>query len=271
MYSRGKIIAKLVYALDQMHCQQNIGDILITANKDVAYNSEAFAQALRKFKSKILHKLFASGASVITRSDNGRLHCHIAATISDKCTQFDWISFEQSERYYKLYTKYKSKADLLFYKYYTKKYRDSLPQSWKVINRKLTIAGKRYKLGRVFLTPIRKNTTAYKWYLVGNVPRKRDKRDSGLHFFNSWGLQTAQQFQLSNKYTACYRDKLRKFCQGLQLTSENYNIYLRSILGKSWYFKIKDMVKDVDSLNHDQKLRYANLQSALNMHILRSL
>lgn len=268
MYSRGKNIAKLVAGLNHLSCQLKVGDILITANRD-AYNGIEFNRKLGTFK-KVLERFTSKGMWIVTRSDSNRIHCHIAAEMSSMCTNFDWVSFEESEKYYKLYRKYRYKADLKFYRYFTVKYRRSLPKDWQHINHRLMSAGKRLGLGRVFLIPIRKNLKAYKWYLVSNVPYKRDRRDKGVHFFQSWGIGKTGKFQLSNSYTRSYRERLKKFAQGLQLTSNSYNISLRSVLGLSWYFKIKDLVRDIDSLSRDQQERYENLKSALRIHLLRS-
>jgi hypothetical protein len=269
MYFRGKIIAKLVYGLDQLSCQAGLGDILVTAKHADAYDGKTFSKKLREFNKNVLRKLFPKGVGVVTRSSGGRLHFHVACNMPGLCASFDWISFEQSERYFKLYKKTKSNADLNFYRYYTAKYRRSLPKDWQVINRKLMQAGKRYGLGRVFLTPIRKNKTAYKWYLVSNVPYKRDTRDKGVHFFLSWGVNRAVRFQVLNKYTKEYRSKLNKFSTDLQLNSENYTMYLRGVLGSNWYYQISDLIKDINNLNISQQRRYRELQNTLRIHQLR--
>jgi hypothetical protein len=185
-------------------------------------------------------------------------------------TSFDWTSFEQSEHYYKLYKTYNHRKDLEFFRYFTKKYRKSLPIEWQKINTKLMVAGKRYGLGRVFLTPVRKNMNAYKWYLVSNIPYKRDTRDEGIHFLTSWGMNGMGGFQVINKYTCSYRDRLKRFAQSLQLNSENYNISLRSVLGTRWFFRIKDIIRDFDKLSPIQQIQYNELQEAVRTHILRS-
>lgn len=270
MYSRGKIISKLVFGLDQLSCQQKVGDILVTAAHVDAYDGVNFPRKLRHFYKDVLRKLFTKGVSVVTRSDGNRLHVHIAAEMPSLCTSFDWISFEQAERYYELFKKTKTREDLKFYQYYLKKFRRSLPIDWQLINRKLMAEGKKYGLGRVFLTPVRKNLKALKWYLVSNVPYKRDPRDKGVHFFLAWGIKRANGFQIVNKYTRAYRAKLKKFAQGLQLNDQNYNITLRSVLGSNWYFKVSELVKYIDSLTEEQQLRYENLQRTVRTHLLRS-
>lgn len=270
MYSRGKTIAKLVNSLSQFSCQQEVGDILITATRDNAYNGTLFSQALTNFRKNILRRLFAKGVSIVTRSDRNRLHCHIAAQMPSKCVTFDWTSFEQAEHYYRLFKQYRGKTDLQFYRYFTTKYRRSLPQDWQDINRKLMLAGKKYGLGRVFLTPVRKNMTALKWYFVGNIPYHRDTRDEGIHYLVSWGMTAITNFQVYNKYTTEYRNRLRKFCTGLQLDSNNYNITLRSVLGRRWHYKIKDIIHNIDKLSTNQSAQYNELRNIVDTHILRS-
>jgi hypothetical protein len=270
MYSRGRTIARLIFGLDQLPCQQKVGDILVTAIRSQAYDGAAFATNLNNFRKRILQPLFSKGVSIVTRSDSGRMHSHIAAEMPSLCSDFDWTSFEQSEHYYRLYQQYKGKDDLKFYRYFTAKYRRSLPKDWQDINTKLMIAGKRYGLGRVFLTPIRKNLKAYKWYLVSNVPWKRDKRDSKIHYLSCWGMKSTGKFQVLNKFTNDYRRKISKFVQGLHLDSENYNICLRSMLGQRWFFRIKELIRNIDSLSVIQQIQYDELKSSIRTHILRS-
>jgi hypothetical protein len=214
--------------------------------------------------------MFEKGVSIVTRSSSGRLHCHIAVEISEPCRTFDWTAFDEAERYYNLYKGYRDKSDLKFYRYYTKKYRASMPRSWRNINARLMGAGKKYGLGRVFLTPVRKNMQALKWYYVSNIPRKRDTRDKGIQYFTSWGLQKTSGFQVVNRYTQEYRRKVRKFSTGLQLNSENYNISLRSVLGRRWYFKCKDLISDIDKLSTRQVMQYNELRASLQTYLLRS-
>jgi len=269
MYSRSNTIAKLVYGLDQLSCQQSIADILVTADAKQAYDGQQFNNRLTTFKNTALYRSFARGVTVITRSRSGRLHCHIAVDMSERCTSFDWLSFDESERYFNLYKKYGSKHDLSFYKYYTSKYRRSMPLSWQRANRRIMQLAKRHGLGRVYLTPIRKNLNAYKWYMVSNIPHRKDKRDSKLRYFNSWGMRRAGRLQVINKYTRSYRERVKLFAQGLQLSSENYSICLRSVLGRGWYFKIRDILADIHDHSPEQVLRYNTLKQSLEMHRLR--
>jgi hypothetical protein len=185
-------------------------------------------------------------------------------------TNFDWVAFEQSERYYNLYKHFKDKDSLKFYNYYTKKYRNSLPTTWQVINSKLMSIGKKLGLGRIFLTPIRKNLTAYKWYLVSNVPYKREKRDKYIRFFFSWGMAVVDKCQILNKYTKAYRNKLKSFAEGLQLTSESYNMVLRDVLGNSWHYRVNELIKHIDSLDSLELIKYNELKSTVALHLLRS-
>jgi hypothetical protein len=268
MYSRGKTVERLIYSLSQFSLPEKVGDILITADKQ-AYNGRSFADNLYQFKQKCMRKLLPKGVSVVTRSGSGRLHSHIAVEMPEPCLDYDWISFDLAEFYYKLYLKWKSSEDLELYKYFTKKYNLSLPASWQNINVKLMKAGKLYGLGRVFLTPVRKNMKAYQWYLVSNIPDKREESDKGIQYMASWGLRKAVKFQVLNRFTADYRRRLKLFCSGLQLNSENYNIVLRDVLG-SWYYKCKDLIRDIDHLSADQLHEYKDLHSAIAIHLLRS-
>lgn len=268
MYSRGKTIAKLVNGMDQFKDQSRVGDILVTARVN-AYNGVAFADNLNLFR-RCMQKLFKKGLTVVTRSDSGRLHCHIAVELDDSCSDFDWVAWKQAERYYDLYSAFQSSSDLKFYVYYTKKYRASLPESWRKLNLKLMAAGKKYGLGRISITPVRKNLTAMKWYYVSNIPYKRDLRDKGVRYYSSWGLESINGFQILNKYTRGYWARLRKFSEGLQLNSENYNICLRSVLGRRWFFRCKDLIKDIDKLSTAQVMEYNELRSAIQLHLLRS-
>lgn len=268
MYSRGKTIAKLVNSIDQFSCQTKVGDILITAGRD-AYNGQTFAQNLKAMK-RTLHKTFAKGVSVVTRSDAGRLHCHVAVELAESCKDYDWTSFNEAERYYLLYKTFRGKEDLRFFRYYTKKYRASLPKSWKEINHKLMALGKKHGLGRVFLTPVKKNMQALKWYYVSNIPYTRDDRDRHIQYFTAWGMSKIVGFQVVNKYTKDYRSKLRRFAEGLQLNSENYNISLRSVLGRRWYFNCKDLIRDIEKLSHSQVTQYHEIREAVQTHQLRS-
>lgn len=269
MYSRSKTIARLINSLSQLSCQQSTGDILITASKLDGYNGLEFTSKLRKLKQTTLQKLLPKGVSVVTRSDSGRVHCHIAAELPDKCIDFNWTAFEESERYYKIYKDTKDRKALEFYRYFTAKYRRSMPASWQSINRKLMIAGKKYGLGRIFLIPIRKNMKAYQWYLVGNVPYKRDQRDGKLKYVNSWGMPKTSKFQVINKFTTDYRNRLKYFCQGLQLTSENYSIVLRNVLGQSWYYRTSDIIKHIYHLPLDLNVKYNEIKNSIRIHLLR--
>jgi hypothetical protein len=214
--------------------------------------------------------MISKGLSIVTRSDKGRMHCHIAAEMPSMCRDFDWTAFDEAERYYKLFRVYHSRKDLEFYKYFTKKYRASLPKDWQLINRKLMTMGKRYGLGRVFLTPVRKNMQALKWYLVSNIPYRRDIRDKGIHYFDSWGLEKIHGFQIVNKFTLDYRRRLARFAKGLQLTNDSYNLILRSVLGRRWYYRVEDLIKHIDNLSPNQLLQYQDLQITVNTHLLRS-
>ena len=270
MHSRGKIITRLIYGLGQLSSQASTGDILITAARSSAFNGVEFSKAINLFKQRVLRRLFTKGVAVVTRSDFGRLHSHVAVDMLVPGFDFDWLSFDQSESYYKLYKKYKTRDYLKLYRYFTVKYRRSLPAEWQVINHKLMAAGKKYGLGRIFLTPIRKNMTAYKWYLVSNVPYKRETTDKGLHFFYSWGMKTTGQFQVISNFTSSYRTRLKQFAQGLLLTPENYIIILRSVLGKSWYFRTKDIIKNIENLSPELARQYNELKSSINTYFLRA-
>ena len=267
-YSRGKTVARLVYSMDQFSCQSKVGDILVTAARN-AYDGPSFVTSVNKLKKEI-RKLFEKGVSIVTRSDAGRLHVHIAVQLPVSCTSFDWNSFEESERYYGLYKTFRDAKDLRFFRYYTKKYRSSMPPEWIKANRKLMLLGKRYGLGRVFLTPVRKNLPALKWYYVGNIPYTRDDRDKGIHYFTNWGMKNISGFQVLNKFTKTYRRRLSKFCQGLQLTSNDYNILLRSVLGRRWYYKCKDLIANVESMSAEQTAEYNELKSAVRTYLIRS-
>ena len=270
MYSRGKTIAKLINSIDQFSCQNEVGDILVTATRTNSYDGRAFAENLTNFRKNVLRKLFNKGVSIVTRSDKNRLHCHIATQMPSKCTTFDWISFSEAERYYKLYKQFKGKQDLRFYRYYTTKYRRSLPKDWQIINHKLMAAGKKYGLGRVFLTPVRKNMSALKWYYVGNIPYRRDTRDEGIHYLVSWGMDSINNFQVYNKYTTEYRNRLMRFAQGLHLNDTDYTITLRSVLGRRWHYKVKDLIQNIDNLTIEQSIKYKELRSAIDTYLLRS-
>jgi len=270
MYSRGKTIAKLVHGLAQLPVQQLIGDILITASRTDAYDGVSFATTLRNFRQNVLRKLLPKGVGIITRSLNGRLHWHLAVQMPVTAPAFDWTSFEESERYFHLYQTYKSRKDLQFYHYYTRKFRTSLPLEWRKINQQLMIEGKKHGLGRVFLTPVRKNLQAFRWYLVGNVPYRKDDRDKGLQYFTSWGLKRMSKCQLLSHYTADYRRHIKRFAEGLQLSEDSYKITLRSVLGRYWYFRIKDLVRDIDHFSMNQAARYDQIRESLSLHILRS-
>ena len=144
-----------------------------------------------------------------------------------------------------------------------------MPKEWRKINERLMIAGKKFGLGRVFLTPVRKNLQAFRWYLVGNVPYKKDPRDKGLQYFTSWGLRKMGKGQLINHWTEDYRRRLKRFAEGLQLNNDSYNITLRSVLGRRWYFKVKDLIRDIDHLTMNQTAEYRQIQESIRTHVLR--
>lgn len=270
MYSASRTRAKLVYLLDQLVPQNCVADILITAERTASFNGPEFAAQYNKFQRNTLRTLFKSGVSVITRSTRGRLHSHTAVLMHASHAEFDWYSFDQSEHYYNLYTQTRNKHDLQLYAHFLRKYRRSLSPEWQHANRVLMRSAKRHGLGRVFMTPVRKNMQAYKWYVVGNLPKRREHRDAGIHYLRSWGLESINGFQPINKHTVEYRRKLAKFCTGLQLTSEDYNIYLRNALGRRWYYKVTDLVRDIDNLTLAQQQDYHMLRQTLGTYRLRT-
>ena len=270
MYARSKLIAKFVSGFDQLNNGAALGDILITSQRTDEYNGQAFNTKLRTFLNRVIHRQFKAGLSIVTRSDKNRLHCHVAVQAPCPLIGFDWLSFEQSERYFKLYQQFKQKEDLNFYAYYTRKYRKSMPRLWQKASSRITALAKHYGLGHARLVPIRKNMNAYKWYLVGNIPYKRDNRDKGLHYFTSWNLDTIKDFQVVNKYTRDFRRRLGKLATSLQLTSENYNIKLKACLGRHWFCRCEDLIKDIDDLDQHQQLKLNLLRQTIATYTLRT-
>lgn len=270
MYARSRLIAKFVNGFDQLNSGSVIADILITSVRTEEFDSDEFNGRLRKFRKRVLQRIFPKGLCIITRSDSNRLHCHCAVQTDIPVAAFDWDSFEESERYYALYRQFKDRRDLDFYKYYTRKYMKSLPKEWRVKLLRVSAGARHYGLGRARMVPVRKNMNAYKWYLVGNIPKRREPRDKGLQYYTNWGVDRIKDFQVINKFTMAYRSKLKAFSIGLQLESDNYNIILRNALGTRWFCRCEDLIRDIHKLSPSQADRYRMLQHTIKMYQLRS-
>lgn len=269
MYNRKKYREKLYYALSQLPCTAEIGDILITAARSESYNSETFRKKITELHAT-LKTLFPAGAYIVTRSDEGRLHAHVAVKMPVSSLEYDWVAFDQAKFFYFLYKKDRSGHHLEKYRYYKEKHEASLPEQWQLMNKKLMAIGEKLGLGRIFMTPIRKNKECYTYYLTSNIPKTRQERDKYLHIFYSWGLQKTGKFQVRDTYTADYRRKLKKIVEGLQLTDENYTMTLRSMLGAKWHSRIEDIVRYADNLPAALETKYTELKSAIALHLLRS-
>ena len=265
MYSRCKTVAKFVESFHALNRGAPIADILITSVRHEEYCSRSFNAKIRKFISHVLRHMFPRGLSIVTRSDKDRLHCHMAVQLDTPMPDFDWVSFEESERYYSLYKASKDRRHLNFYRYYTRKYMNSLPAIYRKMTLRLMAGAKRYGLGHCRMVPVRKNMDAYKWYLVKNIPKRRHRRDKGLQYLSSWGLPTTKDFQVLNKYTIDYRRRLKLFSMGLQLTPENYSMMLRNAIGVRWFCRCKDLIRDIDNLAPHQVSSYESIRTALDM------
>ena len=270
MYARSKIVVKLVSAFEQLDDGSALADILITSLRTTEYDGQEFNKRLRKFMRQVVHRNFGAGLSIVTRSDADRLHCHVAVKAPVPCADFDWTSWDESKRYLELYKKSKNRKDLGFYKYYTNKFRTSMPSEWQKLSRRLSAAAKTYKLGYIKIIPIRKIPEAYKWYLVKNIPKKRDDRDKGLHYFTSWNLETTGKFQVINRFTTDFRRRLALVAQRLQLSAGTYNMILRNALGNSWFCRIEEFIKDIDQLTPEQHNRLQDIAYSINTYRLRS-
>ena len=241
-----------------------------------AYSIEEFNRKLQSLQSHVLSKLFSCGLRVVARSDSGRLHCHAAVALGFATDGFDWRSFDEAERWYKLYKSSGERATLKWYVYYTQLYRASMPEQLRDLNHTLVIKAKKYGFGRIFILPIRKNSDALKWYLVGNIPKKRQKRDAGVHFFTSWGLAKTGKFKTLSRPYNDYRDRLKLFAEGLHLTADNYNMVLRTILGNNWHWKCRDYIKHIAMLPEGlflppcHKDGYEELRKTIKQHLVRT-
>ena len=270
MYSRGSIIARVVYAFDTLENHaQLLGDLLVTVDTN-QYSSREFNANFRSFQTHVLSKMFPSGLRVVTRSEGGRIHCHAAVALNVDASQFDWPCFYAAERWYKIYRQVRTKESLQQYKRFTKKFRESMPEELKQINRELKVKARNYGFGRAMVLPVRINNDALKWYLVKNVPRKRQERDKGVHYFASWGLPKASNFKvLSPRYNQ-YRANLRAFAQSLGLTAENYNTVLKEALGNNWHWQCREVIKFMDALPPHLLDKQDSLKQTIRQHLLRS-
>ena len=270
MYARTRLVARYANSFDQLNTGCVIADLLITSVRTEEFDGPTFNRRLKRFKNKVLQPLFSRGISIVTRSDANRLHCHCAVETTIPVDSFDWLSFEESERYYQLYKTFGDKSDLRFYRYYSTKYLKSLPVEWRQQLHRMRAQAKHYGLGRLSVVPVRKNMTAYKYYLMGNIPRRRDPRDKGMQYLTTWGLDSVKDFQVLNRHTRAFRERLKTFSMGLQLTSENYNIILRDALGTHWFCRCEELIRDIHQLTPDQQIRYRQMQTTINMYRLRS-
>lgn len=126
-----------------------------------------------------------------------------------------------------------------------------------------------YGFGHVKLLPVRKNNQAFKYYLVGNVPKKRAARDKGIHFLSCWNLDPPTKFKVLTREYNGYRRRLKAFCLGLGLTEGNYKESLTAVLGTGWHWQCKDLIKEIDNLGI-LEIRYEDLKTTLRRHLLRS-
>jgi hypothetical protein len=269
MYNRKEYVEKLKTAFTGLSCPAQIGDILITAVRKESYDSKAFGDKITKLHST-LKLLYPKGVYVVTRADEGKMHAHVAVEMPEMSLSFDWIAFDQSEFYYKLYCKTKKRADLDFHRQYKAKYEDSLPESWRTSNEQLMAIGEELGLGRIFMTPVRKTQDAYMYYLIGNIPLSRQARDKYIRFFYSWKLPTQGKCMTIDQYTNSYRRRLKKIVEGLQLSDETFRMTLRAMLGDRWYYRIKELIQFADNLPPELETKYKELKSAVALHVLRS-
>ena len=279
VYSRKATEVKLEYAFDLLEgaCVA-IVDILITADRGrrEAYDIGEFLTRLYSFQTNVLCKLFPRGLRVIARSGGGRIHSHAAVAFMFSTDGVDWCSFDQAERWYKLYKATGDRNMLKWFKYYTKLYRASEPVELRELNRILRLKAKKYGFGRIFALPIRKNSQALKKYLVKNLPYTRQPRDRGVHFFTSWGLAKTGKFKVTTKYYNSYRYRLELFATGLNLTPDDYNDVLKTILGNNWHWKCREYIAQITKLHGHVFLPphlqdgYEQLRRTVIQYIVRS-
>ena len=277
MYSRSVIISKLVYGYEELaKASVSIGDVLITVDADAAFKSDVFAKRLRNLQTHVLSNLFEAGVKVVTRSEKGRLHCHAAVRLNFEIHGFDWSSFDQAKRWYELYRSTRQKSCLRWYRFYKRAYETSMPEQLKSINQELKQRARIYGFGHVFILPIRKNSEALKWYLVKNVPHTRQKRDSKIHYFTSWGLETTGKFKHMTPRYNDYRDRLKQFCLSLKLVHDNYQPVLKELLGPQWHWQCRKYIKYiVPSLNGEflpvsLQASYEELRRTVRQHLIRT-
>jgi hypothetical protein len=277
VYSRSQTITKIVAGFEALKASSvSIGDIMTSVDRDAAFDSQKFRKLQRSFQTHVLSKEFAHGLRITTRSDRGRLHSHYAVALPFKVEGFDWDSFEQSERWFKLYKSSGEKSCLRWYKFYTKAYRRSMPDELRKLNHRLMLKAKKYGYGHIRVLPVRKNDEAYKWYLVKNIPKVRQNRDKGLHYFESWGLPTVGLVKVMTRAYNAYRMRLKTFCEGLHLTSDNYNMILKDILGNNWHWKCRDYIKEIATLPEGLYLPphlmdgYNELEKTVKQYLVRT-
>ncbi len=275
MYSRTQTIAKLVHSFEELSSSKAIGDILITADQN-AYNSEAFGKQLRSLTLNVITKMFKRGLRVITRSSTGRLHVHAAVDLGFEVTGFDWLSFEEAERWYRIYKQTGCISARTQYRLFTRQYQDSMCQELKDINAKLKKKAKAYGFGRIYVLPVKKNNDALKWYLVKNLPKYKPKKDKAIHYFSSWGVTKISKFKVLSKYYNEHREQLKKFCTSLGLTSDNYNKVLKDVIGVQWMWKCKNYIKHIEllvdgpHLPNQYKTSYNELRKTVKQYLIRS-
>jgi hypothetical protein len=269
MYSRRRITTKVVHAYNHLAEQGPIGDLLLTLDRDV-YDAQKANKKLRSFFLNILSKKFTKGLRVLTRADDGRVHIHAAVLLPSDCPNFDWRAFDQAQRWMRIYRTLKDKASLKFYRQFTAAYYRSMTVEFKELHDFVRLKGKVYGFGHVRLLPIRKVSDALKWYLVKNVPRQRQTRDKGIHFFSSWGCPTVGPSKLVSPESRRYRERLSRFSIGLGLTADNHVTVLRAVLGRNWHWQCEDMIKHINSLGTHAG-RYEELKRTIRQHQLRAV
>jgi hypothetical protein len=269
MYHRKQVIARLVNGFQELEAKSaSIGDLLITSSAS-GMSSETFNKRLSSLQGNVLAELFPLGLRVTTRSEPGRIHCHAAVGLDFPVASFDWENFDGAQTWYRRYKASGSRLDLQRYKACTRAWRKSMPDQLRKLNQLLTQKARLYGFGRIHLLPVRKGNEALMYYLVGNVPVRRQRMDKGVRFFSSWGLSKMTGFKvMSPKYNA-YRMKLKAFCESLGLTAEDYDVELKAVYGIGWHWRCFDVIKAMGKLTPALESKQQGMQRDLELHRLR--